>query len=226
MMMMYKITQCSAFVGRTNRFKRVFTSVDMFIIFMDFRCIDECAQCCIKREYYPSKKFGKIGVLILPEEKKKVETLSKSLNIPVKILPRIATSDTCAAPTNIIAYQMMGKESNGDTCPFLDTESESKSPHGGYPCKIYEQRPLACKAYPLNEINPVILDEKCKFCKECGNTTASGNLESERESLLKIKASVNGNNDQHYIWRFATKIGEQADAELFDFGWIREDDNT
>ena len=36
---------------------------------MEFRCVDECSQCCIEREYYPSKKFGKIGVLILPEEK-------------------------------------------------------------------------------------------------------------------------------------------------------------
>ena len=35
---------------------------------MEFRCIEECSQCCIEREYYPTKQFGKIGVLILPEE--------------------------------------------------------------------------------------------------------------------------------------------------------------
>ena len=40
---------------------------------MEFRCIEECSQCCIEREYYPSKKFGKIGVLILPEEKTKID---------------------------------------------------------------------------------------------------------------------------------------------------------
>ncbi|MFB5608121.1 MAG: YkgJ family cysteine cluster protein, partial [Candidatus Nitrosomaritimum yanchengensis] len=36
---------------------------------MEFSCIQDCSQCCIEREYYPGKKFGKIGVLILPEEK-------------------------------------------------------------------------------------------------------------------------------------------------------------
>ena len=40
---------------------------------MEFHCIQDCSQCCIEREYYPGKKFGKIGVLILPEEKEKIE---------------------------------------------------------------------------------------------------------------------------------------------------------
>ena len=41
---------------------------------MDFTCINDCSQCCIEREYYPSKRFGKVGVLILPEEKDKIES--------------------------------------------------------------------------------------------------------------------------------------------------------
>ena len=45
---------------------------------MEFGCIEECADCCIQREYYPSKQFGKIGVLILPEEKKKNRRIGKS----------------------------------------------------------------------------------------------------------------------------------------------------
>ncbi|MBT3580008.1 MAG: YkgJ family cysteine cluster protein, partial [Nitrosopumilus sp.] len=28
---------------------------------MEFRCVDECSQCCVEREYYPTKQFGKIG---------------------------------------------------------------------------------------------------------------------------------------------------------------------
>ena len=44
---------------------------------MEFRCIDECSQCCIEREYYPSKEFGKIGVLILPEEKLRIEKIAE-----------------------------------------------------------------------------------------------------------------------------------------------------
>ena len=44
---------------------------------MEFRCIDECSDCCIQREYYPTKQFGKIGSLILPEEKEKNRRISK-----------------------------------------------------------------------------------------------------------------------------------------------------
>ena len=40
---------------------------------MEFRCVEECSQCCIEREYYPTKQFGKIGVLILPVEKERIE---------------------------------------------------------------------------------------------------------------------------------------------------------
>ena len=47
---------------------------------MEFRCVDECSQCCVEREYYPTKQFGKIGVLILPEEKKKYELLSELIS--------------------------------------------------------------------------------------------------------------------------------------------------
>ena len=61
---------------------------------MEFRCVEECSQCCIEREYYPSKKFGKIGVLILPEEKEKMETLGRINGLNVKILPRIGVSES------------------------------------------------------------------------------------------------------------------------------------
>ncbi|MDX1533913.1 MAG: YkgJ family cysteine cluster protein, partial [Nitrosopumilaceae archaeon] len=54
-----------------------------------FECVEECSQCCIEREYYPSVEFGKIGVLVLPEEKDKIEELAKKRNIKITILPRI-----------------------------------------------------------------------------------------------------------------------------------------
>ncbi len=75
---------------------------------MEFRCIDECSQCCIEREYYPSKKFGKIGVLILPDEKERIEKLSKLNGLKIKIVPRIGVSeDRNSEPTKILAYQLM-----------------------------------------------------------------------------------------------------------------------
>ena len=183
-----------------------------------FKCIEECSHCCIEREYYPSKKFGKIGVLILPEEKERIEEISKRSQTSINILPRIGVSEKNSQPTQVLAYQMMGIENNGNTCPFLDTASGKKSPHGGFPCKIYDERPLACRAYPLIESKPITLDQKCKFCKEQGN--ADENLNSEIESLLKIKEKMN--TDSTFIWRYATGIGEKEDREVFESGWILE----
>ncbi|BDQ31374.1 hypothetical protein NZNM25_03730 [Nitrosopumilus zosterae] len=186
---------------------------------MEFKCVEECSQCCIEREYYPSKEFGKIGVLILPEEKEKIEKISAINKVDIKILPRIGVSEERdSLPTKILAYQLMGVEKNGNTCPFLDTASETKSPHGGFPCKIYENRPLACRAYPLIESEPITLDQKCKFCKEHGN--ADKNLNSEMEALVKIKDSMNA--ELPTIWRFATKVGEDEDQEILKTGWILE----
>ncbi|MSV33795.1 MAG: YkgJ family cysteine cluster protein, partial [Nitrosarchaeum sp.] len=156
---------------------------------MEFRCIQDCSQCCIEREYYPAKKFGKIGVLILPEEKERIEQLAKLNRLEITILPRIGVSEKKdSSPTKILAYQLMGIEQNGNTCPFLDTETSARSPHGGFPCKIYNNRPLACMTYPLIESNPITLDQKCKFCKE--HDSADQNLNSEIESLLKIKTKM------------------------------------
>jgi len=187
---------------------------------MEFTCIEGCSDCCVQREYYPTKQFGKIGVLILPEEKERIEELAKLKKIKIIILPRIGVSENRnQPPTKILAYQLMGVEKNGNTCPFLDTKSGKKSTHGGFPCKIYENKPLACSAYPLIEINPITLDQKCQFCKECG--TANKNLNFETESLLKIKASMY--TDAMYIWRYATGVGEEEDNKIIETGWILEE---
>jgi Fe-S-cluster containining protein len=185
---------------------------------MEFNCVKDCSQCCIEREYYPSKKFGKVGVLILPDEKAKIETLAKKIGINIQIIPRIGISNDKFHPEKIIAYQMMGKDDNGNTCPFLDTQSESRSPHGGFTCRIYNNRPLACMAYPLIETDPIMLDQKCKFCQTC--PTADSNLNSEIESLVKIKNKMNTNLP--IIWRYATGIGEQNDKLIIEKGWICE----
>jgi Fe-S-cluster containining protein len=186
---------------------------------MEFNCIKECSQCCIEREYYPTKRFGKVGVLILPEEKGRVKALAKKNNLKLTILPRIGISyGKTSAPDKIIAYQMMGIESNGNTCPFLDTESKKRSPHGGFICKIYDERPLACKAYPVIESSPILLDSKCKFCQE--NQTADGNLDGELESLIEIKSKMS--TTAPVIWRYATGIGDSEDASQIQNGWIQE----
>lgn len=186
---------------------------------MEFSCVKDCSQCCIEREYYPSKRFGKVGVLILPNEKDKIRDMAEKHHIDVTILPRIGISyHDLTRPEKIIAYQMMGKEKNGNTCPFLDTESQKRSPHGGFVCKIYDKRPLACRAYPLIETEPLTLDSKCKFCQT--HKTADSNLDGEIESLIKIKTEMSTNAP--IVWRYATGVGEPEDLKNVQEGWIRE----
>ena len=184
---------------------------------MDFSCVKDCSKCCIEREYYPTMKFGKVGVLILPEEKKRMELLAAKNDIKITILPRIAVSEKKSdGPDEILAYQMMGRDLNGNTCPFLETESSKRSPHGGYACKIYDDRPLACRAYPVLEHVPIRLDLKCKFCEICG--TPTGNVDSELKSLIQIKDQMETNAP--YVWRYATGVGELQDKSLIENGWF------
>ena len=56
---------------------------------MEFICVEACSDCCVQREYYPTKQFGTIGVLILTNEKEKIEKFTKENKIEIKILPII-----------------------------------------------------------------------------------------------------------------------------------------
>ncbi|MEO9363262.1 MAG: YkgJ family cysteine cluster protein [Nitrososphaera sp.] len=185
---------------------------------MKFACVEGCSDCCIYREYYPSTDFGKIGVLLMPEEKSKMEKLAKEKGVEVRILPRLAVGR--AGPEKIIAYQMMGRQKDGDLCPFLDLEK--RSPHGGFSCGIYKQRPLACSAYPVVDADSRVatLDSHCQFCKHHDDSTKAGleGLENELESLSKIKSAVKAENGER-VWRYATATGELA---TLGEGWVLE----
>jgi Fe-S-cluster containining protein len=177
------------------------------------------------REYYPSIEYGKIGVLIMPEERPKIKAIAARNGIDVKIIPRlgIGMNTKGNGPKKIIAYQMMGKNLNGNCCPFLETKSSQRSPHGGLICKIYDQRPLACVAYPVLEENgkSVFLDGKCTFCRKFSTTIAEKNdLQQEIEALTKIKAGA-AVDEKTEIWRYATAIGDEENAaKFFPAGWI------
>jgi Fe-S-cluster containining protein len=181
-----------------------------------FSCVQGCSDCCVYREYYPSKEFGKIGVLLLPEEKEKMERLARERQISVRILPRLAVGN--GGPDKIIAYQMMGKESDGDFCPFLD--ENNRSPHGGLACSIYNDRPLACRAYPVIDAGKTAtLDPHCQFCKQHSTRANLAGLAGELESLAKIKAMVKAEEGVH-VWRYATATGE-GDMMMPE-GWVLE----
>ncbi len=185
-----------------------------------FSCVQGCSDCCIYREYYPSVEYGKIGVLVLPEEKAAIERLAENMDIRVRIIPRLAVGKNI--PDKIIAYQMMGKTEDGNLCPFLDIEGNERSDHGGFKCKIYSDRPLACRAYPLIDIvnKTARFDTHCQFCKKFSTTKASSEgLQREIEALAKISASVTA-DDAVSIWRYATATGRSTG--LLSEGWILE----
>ena len=192
-----------------------------------FRCVDGCSDCCIYREYYPSIEYGKIGVLLLPKEKISIEKTASELKIKICILPRIGISTAAPSdgPEQILAYQLMGQSSNGDYCPFLNLNNHERSPHGGLLCKIYESRPLACKAYPViaEGRKNLELDCKCSFSCRYGASSSHKFMKSELAALTEIKNLVVSDKDSR-IWRYATSIGEKKDKNsLLPQGWYLQD---
>jgi uncharacterized protein len=190
-----------------------------------FSCIEGCSDCCINRDYYPSIKYGKVGVLILPEEKEKIEALAARANKRVRIIPRLGFGKNAdgTGPKKIAAYQMMGEDPDGNLCSFLKIEESQRSPHGGFACKIYVERPLACRAYPVisESNNSAELDTKCTFCHEfsCSSSKKNG-LQSEMEALAKIKAGFYVDQKTE-IWRYATNTGDQEKrAQFLQEGWV------
>ena len=195
-----------------------------------FTCIEGCSDCCINREYFPSKEFGKIGVLLLPDEKKKVQRLADIKTVKIRILPRIGMgiNDNGQSPKTILLYQLMGREENGNRCPFLESDSSERSPHGGARCTIYNERPAACKAYPLVSIDPVLstLDSKCSYCvSNDRNRVSNLGLTNEINALNEIKDFTSvGDDDQ--LWRYATNVGDPSDGKMLPEGWIQIKDKT
>ena len=156
---------------------------------------------------------------MLPEEKTSVENLARKIRVKVKIVPRLAVGKEF--PEKVIAYQMMGKNSDGNVCPFLDVEGKERSPHGGFNCRIYSERPLACRAYPVIDVGKAsTLDGHCQFCKKFSTTRAQAEgLGQEIEALAKIKSSITAG--ESHVWRYATASGHEADV-LLPEGWVAE----
>lgn len=188
----------------------------------EFHCVQDCSDCCVYRQYFPTVDYGKIGVLLLPEEKKQIENLAEIYKLKISILPRlgIGFNKKLDGPREIIAHQLMGKI-NGDYCPFLDTDSKDRSPHGGINCQIYESRPLSCRAYPVikQHAKNVELDSNCKFSCENSIWTGKNLLDNELRALKKIINNFDKYENQR-IWRYATHIGDEPFMKLLlPQGW-------
>lgn len=191
------------------------------MIIKDFHCVEDCSDCCIKRQYFPTVEYGKIGIFLLPNEKLEIESLATEMSIRVNILPRIAIGGwKSPGPSKVIGFQLMGYH-EGNYCPFLDVKSQDRADHGGFVCTIYASRPLACKAYPAikNYGNKVELDCNCKFA--CNDSIFANKkyLANEILALRTIQKSteISGNSK---IWRYATQIGEEKYKDIFlPRGW-------
>lgn len=188
-----------------------------------FACVKGCSDCCTYREYYPSEEFGKIGVLLLPSEVPAIQEEARKRRLEVRILPRIAVGRD--SPEEVIAYQLMGKNLDGDLCPFLDTESGARSPHGGLACSIYSSRPLACRAFPLeDDSGRASLDEHCRFCRDHSTTTAlASTLAAESAALRSIREQMRPPGKSLRVWRYATATGRAEDKDkMLPEGWVME----
>ncbi len=91
-----------------------------------------CANCC----HFPPDLEKKIPVY--PEEATVLETQAAQMGVPLRLLEDFVLPDTKNQKILVARYQLLPDE-NG-VCPFL----------GGEGCRIYEFRPLACRAYPLS----------------------------------------------------------------------------
>jgi uncharacterized protein len=152
--------------------------------------------------------------------------MAKTLKTKIKILPRLGISrvEMKKRPEKIIAYQLMGKHSNGDYCPFLDLDSNLRSPHGGYLCSIYKSRPLACQAYPVikESKRTVLLDSTCAYSCKYGPACSPKLMDSELGALQEIRNSVSSSKNTN-IWRYATHTGDRKFKEQFlPEGWYLE----
>ncbi|MHA1732482.1 MAG: YkgJ family cysteine cluster protein [Promethearchaeota archaeon] len=95
-----------------------------------FTC-SRCARCC----YFPEGLEKKIPVY--PEEARVLEGLASRSGVPLRLLEDFVLPDVKNERVLVGRYKLLPGE--GGSCPFL---SESG-------CTIYENRPLACRAYPL-----------------------------------------------------------------------------
>ena len=165
-------------------------------------------------------------MLLLPKEKEKIEHLAETKKVDIKVLPRIGVGlgDNGTSPESILVYQLMGRERDGNICPFLDTDGSEQSPHGGARCTIYDERPTACKAYPLVSIDPTAskLDSNCRYCVSSNeNKVCNLGLNNEIMALNEIMVSTRvGEGTQ--LWRYATNVGDPSDdKKLLPGGWIK-----
>jgi len=229
---------------------------------LPFRCIDGCNHCCIWRDYYHKPNairydpktgkystayeyfLGKVGTELQPNELPRIKKLIKKLGkrtdddgrpIEYQILPFTAVSKKEAKePERTLNYQIMGRTLDGDICPFLSTQKENiRSPSGSLACLIYEERPLICRAYPLQNI---YIDESGKKYAKVDHACQwlVGQLKEntwlleefpfsevyglDYSAMIRVQAK-NLSFEGTTLWRYATGVSNRQDKPPYK-GWV------
>jgi Fe-S-cluster containining protein len=111
-----------------------------------------------------------MGIFLFPKEAKKLKRLAKIKKLKLTIYPQqgITKSHKKAnEPEIIYSYQIANT-----VCPFLIAVTNR--------CSIYEDRPIACRSFPVLTFPPVVLIPECNWVKNffSGKTVEAGNAES------------------------------------------------
>ena len=233
---------------------------------MVFHCISRCNVCCVIRDYPKIYSVRDIGtgeqVPIRPEslgkegmveveawELPKILKLIKKMKgrvdeegkpIEYRILPaRAVSAPEASAPETIISYWLMGRDEDGDTCPFLSTPAENRrTGDGTLKCLIYEERPLQCRAYPVHLVytdrttgdKSASLDQGCQWVMEKamgGETFVEhpfplGRIKNlDYGSLARLQSGNKFDSAKTTLWAYPTGVyGKNERPESVIDGWV------
>jgi len=140
-----------------------------------FKCL-RCGECC--RSLVKEVDGMLLGPFLMPEE---TRLFSRHL-----IYPQFAygvKGRSRPRPETVISYQIGVGE-----CPHLNKADNM--------CKIYEDRPLSCRAFPI-EVTPIgiIIDRNCKYVRQAlseGERVDRLYLTDEVKTSLMIKNYIEG----------------------------------
>jgi Fe-S-cluster containining protein len=160
-----------------------------------FEC-KRCGKCC--------ENPGEVAIFewekeIIKEEAKKLENENINENI---IAPGIA------AKFGKLKVILQWKILNKGKCVFFDEESKS--------CKIYENRPLACRAYPLACSGINLREAKEIIGEECKNAIIPfnyGEKITKRELIERLKREYG----EIFSWAFRLDIARIFVMDLIKF---------
>jgi Fe-S-cluster containining protein len=233
-----------------------------------FRCLDGCDYCCVWRDYpikrnamtfdlaarryvpVYGKSLGKGGAGLMPWELPKIKKLIKQMGnrhdengkpIEYKITPATGIGKKGAkSPEVILSYRLMGRNEDGNICPFLSTiEEDKRTENGALKCLIYEERPLECRAYPVEAVvtnkqgnRMVKIDDVCQWVvlrASKGDDWARKPFPSNAilgldfGSMLRIQQGFYSGVDMKEMtyWRYASGVYNMSERPANPYtGWV------